>query len=63
MVPAPYPAQLPRIGPGAHTVKYSWIAGARAGQELTQTFEVTSGGLVRVVADPENNRVDVLKIR
>lgn len=62
-LPVPYPAQLPRIGPGMHTVTYSWIAGTRAGQVLTQSFEVSSGGLVRVVADAENNRVDVLKIR
>jgi hypothetical protein len=52
-ISGPYPAQIPRIAEGTHTIQVSWISGPFAGKELKQTFDARAGGhfLIRAVAE------------
>ncbi len=63
LVPGPYPAQLPRLAAGIHTVRLAWTSGLYAGKDLKQSFEAKTGGHFLIRAIPETEQVVVQQVR
>jgi tRNA A-37 threonylcarbamoyl transferase component Bud32 len=59
----PYPAQIPKIVAGSHTVRFTWASGPFEGKDLKESFEVVAGGHFLIRAVPENEQVTVQQVR
>ncbi len=62
-LPGPYPARVPRLAAGAHTVLFRWNSGKYAGQELSSAISIGDSHHVVARCEPQNRTVTVQQAR
>ncbi len=63
MLPAPYPAQVPRLAAGDHRVMFRWTAGQYAGRKANSIVSIQEKGHYLIKGEPESGKVLVQQVR
>jgi serine/threonine protein kinase len=60
---APYPAQIPKLAAGDHTIAFRWSSGKYAGKEFSSTFAGLVGRHYRIRGEPQTGQIAVQQIK
>jgi len=59
LLPAPYPAPVPKLAAGDHRIQFRWNAGKYAGKEVSATISTDAGHHYLITGNPETGKVDI----